>query len=75
MEYQKVRAGSVYLFNPNLFDTLMPEHYTAVPGQSVRVVNLPGAPKCNTMGQCHIEDADTGDFLGMCAVNSLEKVY
>jgi hypothetical protein len=44
----------------------------AKPGQRVRVVNLTGAPKCNTAGHCHIESLD-GDFLGLVHVNSLTK--
>jgi len=70
----KVYAGHSYIFNPVLMDQLWVEHHTARKGQRVVVVNLPGAPKCNTMGQCHIEDAATGEFLGMVCVNSLEKV-
>ena len=70
----RVTVGRVYQFRPNLFDELMSEHYTAVPGQIVRVVNMPGCPPANTMGQCHIEDVETKEFLGMCTVNSLEEM-
>ena len=70
---EKVRAGKTYTFDPCLFDVFMPQHYDAVPGQRVRVVNLPGCPKANTMGQCHIEDPYDGQFLGMCSIHSLVK--
>ena len=70
----KVRAGSCYVFLPCLMDLAMPQHYDAVKGQVVRVVNLPMAPKCNTMGQCNIEDAQTKEFLGMVSTNSLEPL-
>ncbi len=69
----RVRANSIYTFVPVLGDIAMPQHYTAVKGQRVRVVNLPGAPKANTMGQCNIADPDTGDLLGMVYCNSLVK--
>lgn len=68
----KVRVNAVYTFRPVLLDCV---HVVsqAVPGQRVRVVNLRSAPKANTMGQCHIEDASTGDFLGMVSTNSLVR--
>jgi hypothetical protein len=68
----KVRAGSTYRYNPVLMD-LIHQCTTAKKGDSVRVVNLPSAPKCNTMGQCHIETLE-GKFLGMVSCNSLEPV-
>jgi len=71
---QKVRVGKVYRVRLILFDQLMFEHYTATEGQMVRVVNLYGCPPANTMGMCHIEDAESGEFLGMVCTNSLERV-
>jgi hypothetical protein len=56
-----------------MVDRLMPQHYSARAGQRVRVVQLPGAPKPNTMGHCHIADAASGDFLGMVSVWSLTR--
>jgi hypothetical protein len=67
---KKVRAGRVYTYEPVVLDEIH-KVCQAQKGQQVRVVNLPGAPKANTMGQCHVEDAETKDFLGMCSVNSL----
>jgi hypothetical protein len=69
----KVRANAVYTFHPLGIDVWHRRTYSATPGQHVRVINLPGAPKCNTMGQCHIEDANTGDFLGMVSTASLQR--
>ena len=66
----KVRANSLYVYRPVALDDLDP-HATAVAGETVRVINLPGAPKANTMGQCHIERASNGEFLGMVCCNSL----
>ena len=68
-----VRKGMVRTFRPSGIDVMMPEHYHAVAGQRVRVVQLPSAPKPGTMGQCHIEDANTHEFLGMVSVHSLRK--
>ena len=67
----RVRAKSVYTFRPVAIDRYDPRS-DAVEGQQVRVVNLRGAPKCNTMGHCHIESLD-GEFLGMVSTNSLVK--
>jgi len=70
---KRVRVNSVYTFTPCLLDIAMPQHYSATKGQRVRVVNLPGAPPANTMGQCHIVDAETDTFLGMVSTASLVK--
>ena len=71
---RKVRVGKVYRFNPNFMDLLGPVHLGAEENQKVRVINLHGAPPANTMGQCYIEDAHDGTFLGMVSCNSLEDV-
>lgn len=70
----RVRKGAVYTFSASGYDLVLTQHYDAVNGQRVRVIQLPGAPPPNTMGQCHIEDAETGAFLGMVSVQSLHPV-
>jgi hypothetical protein len=71
----RVRAKAVYVYRPVLLDQINPPHGVQAgllePGDSVRVVNLPGCPKANTMGHCHIESL-TGEFLGLVVCNSLE---
>ncbi len=67
----RVRVRSVYTFRPVAMDQFDPRS-DAVEGQRVRVINLRGAPKANTMGHCHIESLE-GEFLGMVHVNSLVK--
>lgn len=69
----RVRLHSVYTFRPALIDLIMPEHHNARAGQHVRVIQLPGAPRPNTMGQCHIADATSGQFLGMVSTASLTR--
>jgi hypothetical protein len=69
--FRKVRAGSVYRFEPVMMDITQPAS-SAERGQLVRVVNMHGCPKANTMGHCHIEDAETGEFLGLVVTNSLQ---
>lgn len=66
----KVRTGSEYFFHPNLLD-LVDGRTGLKSGDIVRVVNLPGCPKANTMGHCHVEDRVTGAFIGLVHVNSL----
>jgi hypothetical protein len=66
---RKVRVGATYVFEPVLFDRCNPP-FDAEPGDLVTVVNLPGAPKANTMGMCHI--ARNGQFAGMVCTNSLQ---
>jgi hypothetical protein len=68
----KVKAGKIYKFNPVLMDRIWDHGAIDLPeGTQVRVINLRSAPKCNTMGQCHIEHLD-GRFIGMVSTNSLE---
>jgi hypothetical protein len=64
----KVRANSEYIFYPNMLDRY-DGRTSLVPGDLVRVVNLPGCPKANTMGHAHV-NLD-GKFAGLVSTNSL----
>lgn len=69
----RVKVNTKYRFSPCMWDLIEPTSgLTAKPGDVVKVVNLPYAPKANTMGQCYIEDAE-GNFAGMVSVHSLDK--
>lgn len=68
----KVRVGSTYVYSPNGIDISCPckgNHLKE--GQLVKVINLPMAPKANTMGQCYVADPTTGVFICMVSTNSL----
>ncbi|MEP2668934.1 MAG: hypothetical protein ABJH04_08060 [Cyclobacteriaceae bacterium] len=67
----KVVVGQEYRFNPVMIDRADPKTNLRK-GMRVVVVELPGAPKANTMGHCHI--SQNGTFAGMVHVNSLETV-
>jgi len=69
----KVKAGSVYVYHPNILDRI-DGRTTLRSGEAVRVVNLPSAPKANTMNHCHVEDPKTGEFIGLVHCNSLHTV-
>jgi len=66
----RVRANSVYYYVPNLLDRC-DALTTLKSGDTVRVVNLYGCPKANTMGHCHVADPSTGQFIGLVHCNSL----
>jgi len=66
---KKVKAGKTYVYEPVLFDVLNPP-FGVEPGDIVKVVNLPGCPRANTMGMCHVEK--DGEFAGMVCTNSLK---
>lgn len=71
----KVRANSIYRYSANGLDRFVPCQGNALSeGQLVRVVNLPSAPKANTMGQCYVADPTTGKFICMVSTSSLSKV-
>ena len=71
---KRVRANSVYHYVPVLMDKLNPPIAIGLNrmtvGDRVRVVNLPGCPKANTMGHAHFQSM-SGDFGGLCCTNSL----
>jgi len=69
----KVRVNSVYRYNPVLMDLLHKPYGQPEVGQLLRVVNLHGCPRANTMGHCHVVDAASGAFMGLICCNSLEK--
>ena len=70
MKTFKVRANQVYYYHPNLLDRC-DARTSLKSGNMVRVVNLPGCPKANTMGHCHVADPSTGQFIGLVHCNSL----
>jgi hypothetical protein len=76
MASNRVRAGSVYVYNPVPLDRINPPHGVQAgilkPGDRVRVVNLPGCPRANTMGHAHIQTIG-GVFAGLVCTNSLDK--
>jgi len=66
----RVKVDSVYVYYPNLLDIVY-GRINLKPGDLVRAVNLPGCPKVNTMGHCHVADPLTGKFIGLVCCNSL----
>lgn len=69
----KVRANAVYRYSPVLLDQI--DGRTSLQsGDVVRVVNLPGCPKANVMGHCHVADPNSGEFIGLVCCNSLEPI-
>lgn len=67
----KVRANTEYLYYPNMLDKI-DRRTSLVPGSIVKVVNLPGCPKANTMGHAHVEYR--GQFAGLVHTNSLHTM-
>jgi hypothetical protein len=68
MKHKRVRVGKSYTFKPVLLD-ITNKPFNVNPGDIVTVVNLPGCPKANTMGMCHVKK--DGEFAGMVCTNSL----
>ena len=65
----RVRVGSTYVYDPVGWDQVDPP-YDIERFDVVKVVNLYGCPKANTMGHCYVNHLN-GDFAGMVHVNSL----
>ena len=68
----KVRANSIYRYQPVLLDQINPPYGRPQPGQLLRVKNLHGCPPANAMGHCHVVDPQTGEFVGLVCCNSLQ---
>ena len=69
MANHRVKAGISYIFYPVLMDRCRPANQGLVPGDIVKVTNLPGCPKANTMGHAHV--TLEGRFMGLVSTNSL----
>jgi hypothetical protein len=67
----KVRANTEYIYYPNVLDKI-DGRTTLLPGDIVKVVNLPGCPKANTMQHAHV--TLNGQFAGLVHCNSLHKL-
>ena len=67
----RVRANSLYVYQPVGMDRWDSRARNVEPGDLVRVVNLHGCPTANTMGHCHIETLQ-GQFAGLVLTNSLQ---
>ena len=74
MACKRVIVGRTYHYVPVLIDRMNPPIAVGLGrlqfGDVVKVVNLPGCPKANTMGHAHFTSAD-GEFGGLCCTNSL----
>jgi hypothetical protein len=66
----KVRVNQKLVFVPNMLDQI-DGRTNLKKGDLVKVINLPGCPKANTMGHCYVGHPITGEFIGMVSCNSL----
>lgn len=69
----KVRPNALYVFDPCMWDVLDPKTNLSK-GDIVRVKNLYGCPRANTMGCCHVVNMFTGEFIGLVSTGSLTPI-
>jgi len=70
----KVKVNSIYRFEANGWDKFNPCGDLLKDGDLVQVINLPGAPKANTMGQCYVRlVGDSSKRFQMVSTGSLVK--
>jgi hypothetical protein len=82
------RNGSVWTLQPaglDAWDAADPSRRQAGPGrmhaqlvadntgQDVRVIQPRGCPRNGTMGHCYVENARTGQFIGLVLISSLVR--
>jgi hypothetical protein len=65
----KVRVGQTYIYSPKLLDKI-DGRTNLQDGETVRVVNIYGCPRANTMGHCYVNRLD-GTWGGLVHCNSL----
>jgi hypothetical protein len=66
------KRSRVYVFEPVGWDVF--DRRANTPDAGTRVVKTQpyGTPRNGTMGQCFVNDADSGEFYGLVSVNSLK---
>jgi hypothetical protein len=70
----RVHVNSLYVYHANLLDRC-DGRTNLKNGELVKVVNMHGCPKANTMGHCYVvrkDDVDT--FVGLVHCNSLHTI-
>lgn len=67
----KVSTNAIYVYNAAGYD-VFDSRTNLQNGEKVRVVQLPGCPKPNTMGHAHVERLN-GDFVGIVYCSSLSR--
>jgi hypothetical protein len=73
MKTPSPRVGAIRYFNPVLFDKWQRNTMNIQVGTRVRVVQPYGCPRNGTMGMCYVDNDETGEFIGLVCVNSLDK--
>lgn len=67
---KRVRVNSEYIYHACGLDRF--DGRTGLEdGTLVKVINMPGCPKANTMGHCYVADPKTGKFIGLVCTGSL----
>ena len=73
----KVRANGTYRFTANHFmdrNAKLTDGCPLEAGDTVQIINLPGCPPANTMGQCYVHLlGDSSKAFVMVSTSSLEK--
>jgi hypothetical protein len=72
MPCRRVRVNRIYEYDPVMIDIVHPPA-NVTKGDHVRVVNLAGCPRANTMGHCHVQHLD-GSFAGLVCTNSIKEI-
>jgi hypothetical protein len=71
----KVHVNSTYRFQPIGCDKFSPCGDLLKPDDLVQVINLPGCPPANTMGQCYVRlVGDSSKAFQMVSTDSLEPL-
>ena len=73
----RVRANGIYRFTAGNFmdrNAKLTDGCPLEAGDLVQVINLPGCPPANTMGQCYVRlVGDSSKAFAMVSTSSLEK--
>jgi len=65
------RTGSVHTLGPLALMDATDARATGWQGRTVRVIQPTGCPRNGTMGMIYVEDAESGEFIGLVCTSSL----
>jgi len=73
MQKLRIVKGRTYKYVPVFMDKWSDNAGHVPSGTLVKVIQPYGCPKNGTMGMCYVDNADTGEFIGLICINSLQK--
>jgi hypothetical protein len=69
----KLVEGKIYKFEAASMDIMDRRAHTPENGTLVKLTQPHGCPKNGTNNHCFVEDAQSGEFIGLVSIQSLQE--